>query len=288
MDIRLASHADLPACFALVPRLRESESEFLIALEGGQIVGCAGLLWESWASPCGFPIWIEVVPSHRRQGFGRRLSAAAASLASGETAGLRSLRRIDEGTPQAGFLRSCGYEVVDRTHHFRVALAVFEPQVSGLWERFQRRRGEPQLARAVPLSEAPLDQVAWLLSSLFGGGPRRFLRLIEGEMGDGGEGRIDPECSSVALDNDEVVGVVLVRRSSEREAKVDFRAVSPSRRNGPVNLMLMARSAQQTLAHGYDVFQYQTDARQADSMKLAGRSGGERVATDATFYLRLR
>ncbi len=81
MTVTIARESEAPACLALLPRMRGSTSELLIARRGEAFAGAGAVLWANSFEPPGFHVLIRVMTSSRRHGVGRALIEAAAELA---------------------------------------------------------------------------------------------------------------------------------------------------------------------------------------------------------------
>ena len=87
--------------------LYEHVREFHVALEGDVVVGVCGLriVWASLAEVYA----LAIDPTHRRQGWGKRLVDACV-----DEARQLSIRRLMTLTYEMDFFKGCGFDVVDR------------------------------------------------------------------------------------------------------------------------------------------------------------------------------
>ena len=277
ITIKPALEAELAACLALIPLARGLPVEFLLARNEGRLAGAAAVLWRSWSTPGGFPLMIEVLPDERRRGVGRALVAGAAALVAREAPGLWSAQALDLAGDQAAFLAACGFLPRKRQHHFQVRADEIQARIGRLMARLRARGLVPDDARVVPLAEAPLPEVGWLVSADFGGGPfsaHRRLRQREAMAGDR---------SLVLLVGEEPAAVLLLHREGEI-GFVDIRLVAPGwRRSWPLPLV-MEEMLRRGEADGLKHWRFLSDETNRDTMSLAHRQDAQTLAEQAYFY----
>ena len=282
IEVVPASPAEQPACLALLPEMRGLSCEWLIARRNGAIAGAAGLSWSSWNRPAGFPLWLHVIPCERRQGVGRSLVAAAVELAAGETGGLWSLKAVEQDSEAAAFLAACGFAIAHRSFTFRMDMVRFDAHMQRIVERLRRHGRIPAELRVVSLREAPLRDVAWMVSAAFASGPAQLLAALRRGLGQAENNGVDPDRSVVVMADDTVAGALLYRFNGGH-CLIEANAVAPAWRNGCVNALQLAAATRNALTAGASSFQYDCDEDVIDSINLARRNGGERIATKALF-----
>lgn len=285
ITVALAEEREAAACLALLPDAQGLPAELLIARRGGEFAGAAALIWRNWSQPAGFPITVQVLPADRRKGVGRSLVAAAVSLAAGETPGLWSLSPTAEDGAAAAFMGACGFVVQRRQHHF---LADIAPLLDHLRPQVRRLRSHghvPAEARIVPLAEAPLEEVGWLVSAEFGGGPVRALQRLE-RRGVNGAARSRSERSMVALQGDRVAGVLLCG-VKDGVGVVDGWITAPAWRNGWPNLLLFEAVLSRSQDDGLEEFRFHCDDAATHTLSLAKRCAATEVARSGLYYYAL-
>lgn len=277
-----ASPAEQAACLALLPEARGLAPELLIARLDGEVAGAAAISWASWNDPPGFPLTIQVIPDARRKGVGRRLAEEAITLATGETAALLSLRPVPVESEAAAFLRACGFVEQRRTLTFDVRGTGFYGQISRIVERLRRHGRIPEAARILSLRDAPLEDVARVVSVGLARGSASLLALLRSGLREMQAGGIDPDKSVVVMEGDAVAGALLYRLHDGR-CLVEANVVAPAWRNGYVNALQLAAAAQNAFVSDAAGFQFDCDEDVVDSINIARRNGGELVATKALF-----
>jgi GNAT superfamily N-acetyltransferase len=284
LTVSRATEAEAPACLALLPQAHRMPAEFLIARQDGRLAGAAALMWRSWATPSGFPVSVEVLAEHRRQGVGRRLLADAVAWASGEADGLWSLEPQALDGPAAAFLEACGFRLARRQHHFEASGDVLRENVAPALARLRRHGRIPADARVVPLAEAPLGEVSWLVSAQFGGGPFRSLQNLRRRVTQRGVSTGD--LSQVVLHGDKVVGVLLARLD-HGIAVIDGRVVAPGSRGDWAGALQLDAVLGLGPRLGLDTFRFHCDDDVRDTLSLARRSDARELAQKGLFYYAL-
>jgi GNAT superfamily N-acetyltransferase len=284
VTITRAREPEVPAALALLPEARQMPAELLLARIGGRLAGAAAVMWRSWASPGGFPIQVQVVPDLRRQGVGRRLVEAAIDLAQGESPGLWSLEPEAVDGPAASFLQACGFTIRRRQQNFQATGQALRENVTPLLRRMAARGRVPADARVVPLAEAPLDAVSWLVSAEFGGGPFRALQNLAGRIAERGVSTED--ISQVVLQGGEVAAVLLARMD-HGVAVIDARVVAPAARGGWAGALQLDEILHLGLKRGIAEFRFQCDDDVSDTLAIARRSGARELGQKAFFYYAL-
>ena len=272
-----ASESEAPACLALLPQLKGAPAEFLIAREDGVLAGAAGLAWRSWSDPPGMPLSIEVLPLARRRGVGRRLFEAAAALAAGETQGLWSPRPSAPDSVEALFLQACGFRRQRRRMHFESSTDALLDHVRPLAERLQATGRLPPDARIVPAAEAPLDELGWLVSAEFGGGPFEAADLLRHKSANAADRSLALICGQT------LIGAVMWR-IEDGVGVVEALLVAPGWRGGWPNLVLLQAGLERGKGEGYETFRFDCDETVLHTMELARRCGAREVARADLYY----
>ncbi len=279
--VTLAREAEAPACLALLPDLKGGEAELLIGRCDGAFAGAAALSWWDWAKPAGFPLALQVLPAWRRKGVGRSLVTAAASLASGETAGLWAMRPMAEDGAAAAFLRACGFSARRRIHHFIADVDVLLEHVAPLANRLRAQGRAPADGRIMSLADAPLEETAWLLQAEIGGDLAQVLqRLRRRAEAEAGSRR---ERSLVAMQGDRVAGLLLCT-VRDGVGVVEAWVVAPGWRNGWAGPALLETILVRGRADAFEAFRFDCDETVSFTMKLARRCAADEVAVNATYY----
>jgi GNAT superfamily N-acetyltransferase len=283
LTIEPAGEAEAPAALALLPAARGIKSELLIARRGATLIGAAAIGWRPGGKPEGLPVDIEVLPGHRRQGVGRALAARAAALAAEEADGLWSLRLVAPESDAARFLERCGFAPRRRELHFQAAVGKLLEHLTPLADALRARGRIPQEARVVDLTEAPLEEIAWMVSADLGGGPFEAAERLRRRFG--GEAESEDR-SLVALCGERVAGVVLWR-AKDGQALVDGRVVSRADRNGWANLILLEAGLRRCEADGLSELRFHCEDTVSDTLRLAQRCDAELVETRLGYRLEL-
>ncbi|MDB5435602.1 MAG: hypothetical protein JWR47_1859 [Phenylobacterium sp.] len=284
VSVDLAGEAEVPACLALLPEARHSPAEFLIARHDGRLAGAAAVIWQSWAKPGGFPLRVHVMPAMRRQGVGRRLMAEAVGMTAGEAEGLWSLEPEPLESPAAAFLQACGFGLARRQHHFQASGEALDGAIAPLVARLRARGRIPAEARVVSLSEAPMEEVGWLVSAEFGGGPFRTLHNLRQRATR--QGVSTEDLSQVVLLGTKVAAVLL-GRMDHGVAVIDARVVAPDARGDWAGALQLDAILRWGLPRGVREFRFHCDDDVRDTLSLARRCNAREVAKTGLFYYAL-
>ena len=271
------------ACLALLPEVWNVPVELIAARRDGVLIGAAGLLWESWADPAGFPIAVHVIPEARRQGVGRALVDTALALVDGESDGLWTLGNVAEESEAADFLRGCGFAPQKRITHFEMQGQSFHDHVERIVARLRRNGHIPADARTVALRDAPLDDVARLVAGEFSGGPARLLSRMRRGLAVGDGSGIDFDRSTVVMEGAQVAGALLYHWN-DGDPVIEANVVAPAWRNSYVNALQLQVATKHGLDGGATSFRFDSDETVRDSMNLARRGGARPIKTEARFY----
>ncbi len=279
--VETADEGEAAAALALTPQARGFDCEMLLARRGDRLLGAAAIAWRSWSDPAGFPFWVHVLPAARRQGVGRRLVEGALARVRGESPGLWSMHPQDPDAEGALFLEACGFEAARRQHFFEADVEAMLAVVEPLGRRWSGR-GEPQDAIAtVGLDAAPLEELGWLVSAEFGGGPLGALQRLQRRTRR--QARDADDRSVVLLHGDAVAGVMLCRLVEGRYV-VEGRVIAPLWRNRWPNLVLLQETARRARDEGVTRFRFHCDSDVADTLKLARRCGADETSIRVLHY----
>jgi len=279
--VTLASDQEARACLALLPEARDAPAELLIARRGRAFAGAAALLWQSGATPAGFPTAIHVVPEQRRQGVGRELLGAAADLAAEETIGLWSMTPVAEQSDAARFMYACGCVPKRRERHFEAAVDALLDVVAPKADRMRARGHVPNDLRIQGLADAPLEEVGWVVSSGLGGDQGATLSALRRRAPGGSEHAGDR--SSLVIREGRVWGVILWR-VVDGVGVVDARVVHATCRGAWPNVVLLEAGLRRARDEGVSRFRFHCDDTVRDTLSLARRCAAVETETKATWY----
>ena len=275
VSIEAASDSDLARCLTLMPTMAGADVEHLVARQRGEIVGAAAIEWQERFDLPGFLLDIHVVPWARRQRIGTALCDAALALAHGETSGLWSNAAHDAGTPAERFLLQCGFTPGRRYFFFTAVLADYRGYVTQIAERVRTRRREHGIG-LIPLRSAPLEEVAWLITSHFSSSPFAMLPNLLA--------RAPSDClSRIAMRDGRVAGVIIARAQDSSVVVVDAWAVHPRDRRGAISPLLLHAALSEAMAAGFTHFDFHCDDLTRDTLGTA-RHGAVLVAQRDRFY----
>jgi GNAT superfamily N-acetyltransferase len=273
--IDLAREWEVPAALALLPESRGLPCEWLIARVDGQLAGAAAIAWRTWGRPGGFPVSIQVVPEMRRRGVGRALVAAAMDLTDEDADGLWSLGMYPIEGGVADFLAACGFVPRRRQLRFEASFQALLDVVAPLAAR--ARKSLSSDARVVPLKDAPLEEIGWLLAREFGGGPFRVLHGLRRRA------IAEDDRSQAMLDGEDLAGAILWH-VVDGVAQVDGRVVAQRWRGGWTNLLLLEAGLVAGLAEGLTRMRFHCDDTVRDTISLARRCGADELESGAYYY----
>lgn len=284
LSIALATEAEAPACLALIPEVRNQPAALLVARRGAALVGAAGLIWKSATKPGGLPLMVQVAPAARRQGVGRALFAAARDLADGESPGLWSIEPLEAESAAAAFADACGFRRARRQRFFEADVEALAGQVEPLAARLRARDRIPRDARVIALAEAPLEEVSWLVSQHFGGGPRQALQRLQGRLAERSISTEDH--SKVVLEGDRIAAVLL-ERMDRGVGVIDAWVVVPGWRGGWPNALLLEAAVKRGRNHGVRTFRFHCDEDVQETLLLAQRCGARELPAKDLYYYAL-
>ena len=218
-------------------------------------------------------------------GVARALLQEATVLAAKDTEGFWSASPVHADSDAAGFMQACGFHPRRSTHYFRARFDVFSQHLTPLLNRLKAHGRIPQNARLAPLSEAPLEDISWLVSTEFGGGPFRTLHGLQ-RRSQGAIAELNDR--SVALLHDEEVAGVMLWKVEDRDGRptavVEARVVAPRWRNGWPNLVMLESVIVQGQAEGLAEFIFHCDDTVRDTLSLARRSAAVEIDQNSLYY----
>lgn len=241
-------------------------AELLVAATGEELVGVAAVAWV----PGGFRVLLHVQEGWRCKGVGRRLIAAVAASAAGETASLRPWSPLQEDDVAVSFLQAVGFRTTQRLLVFETDAARFGAAMTALLGRLAARM--PAGLGLVTLEAAPADSLIRLLSEHFHQLPHHAASLVMPGMPHG----YDRNLSLVLMRDGAAVGAMLCQ-SKPDHLLVDVNLVIPALRQGPANLMLLEAMARRARAAGVTTFRFSCEEHVRDTIGLARRSGARRL-----------
>jgi hypothetical protein len=179
-------------------------------------------------------------------------------------------------------MAACGFEARSRRHHFEGEVQALLDNITPLLERL-RRRAAFEAPAIVPLAQAPLEELGWLVSRELGGGPMGALARLR-RLTRPGSGALDR--SQVAMIDEEVAGVILWRLEADGAAAVEARVVASRWRGGPINLLLLEAGLLGGKAQGVTRVRFHCDDGVADTLSLARRARAEELSVLTSYYYR--
>lgn len=284
--IETASPQSLPAALALIAPVNHPDSIVLTARDvNGVLAGAAGILWQSWGRPPGFPCWVHVLPDVRRGGIGTALVREMIERATGETAGLWGARALVEDSPAHHFACSLGFEKVGKQLVFKANSGRFLAETSRIIERLRRGNRIPANAEARSLTKEILPTLAPLLLAELDTVPRDIERqMLVSLDGDPATSPVDCNRSRVLHWNGEVIGALLSRRLPDGSSSaIICNVVAPQYRRGWANALLLESTTRAGVDDGCPQFQFDCADTHRDTIGLARRCDAELVRTESLF-----
>jgi len=272
VTIAPACKATLPSILALLPGAVDHRASHWAALADGEVVGAASCLWLGVHNPPGFAGQLFVRPAWRRRGIGRALVDAMATAATGETDGLWSLDRHADDSDAAAFLAHVGFAPAQRDLHFRMSMSGFLAHMDAIVTRLRKAGRIPANATTPTLREAPLDHTAMLVADQFRQPPARVRQRLELALVDPATANLDPDVSTVVIENGRVVGTLLTAIVDDA-AHIDCNIVAQDRRRSWVNALQLHTATSRALSRAAHI-DFHCDEAVRDSVNLARRAGG--------------
>lgn len=274
--IRPAAAGDWQALRMLLPNAvhHNCGCEMAVAVEAktGFAIGAVALSPLMRTKPHPGPrVALHVVPPWRRRGVGRQLLRWADRAAGRRGAqalyawsSLEADSQLEKIWKYLGFNQSQSHPLTE------VDAAKTVSHLQQIFDRIQRKRPIPELARIVPLGAVDPAQVIRLHLEYLGGNEALILDRLRGSAPE----RFDLHLSQTLLMNQQVQGLALVRRISANSIFIEGNVLHPTLRKGWANLWLKFESAKVCLAAGISTFVYETFAQHADSLKFSRRVDG--------------
>lgn len=241
-------------------------AELFVAAGPDGLVGAGAVAWV----PRGFRVLLLVEEGWRRRGVGRRLVAAMAASATGETARLQPWAPVAEGDGAVAFLEAVGFVTTQRLLVFETDAVRFGASMTALLHRLAGRGAGDALAGLdlAALGAAPPGPLIRLIATHFDQLPDHVAWLVT----PGAPWGYDRDLSLVLMQGGEAVGAMLCR-TEPGHLLVDVNVVAPALRQGPANLMLLEAMARRARAAGVTTFRFSCEAHVRDTIGLARRSG---------------
>ncbi|MGH6987430.1 MAG: GNAT family N-acetyltransferase [Caulobacteraceae bacterium] len=279
--MKRADESEAAACLALIPEAQGLPAILAIARRGGELAGAAALCWRSWQEPSGFPASIHVLPSHRRRRVGRALFTWCTDRIRGEAGGLWTFAPVPLTGPRAGFCDALGLRPEKTVRHFTGGIAALLANLAPVAER-RRSRGHAGSAFAfAPLGEQNAEDVGWLVSAEFGGGPISALHRLRRRAANGPPA--GPDRSFVAMADGRIAGVVMWR-IEEGAAVIDAQVVARRWRRSALNLLMMEEGLKRGLAENLSEIRFFCEAGNSDTLGLARRCGAAEAPPTALWF----
>lgn len=277
-----ADAATLPACLALLPATADPGAQHWAALIDGEIAGAGAMQWRGQNTPPGFGVTVFVRDGARRRGVGRALLAAMAAAADGETDGLWSADRYRDDAPAAAFLARCGFVAGQRDVHARMPMQGFLTHIEAIVARLEKARRIPAGVAMPTLRDAPLERIAMLVATGIGQQPAQILARLQLSLVDPAAANLDPDVSTMIVEDGTVVGVLLVAMTGDI-ASIDCNVVVPRRRRSYVNALQLCVASRRAAPRATWI-DYYSDSRVADTMNVAARGGGDIRFSEARYW----
>ena len=284
--IEPAEQSALAACFAVVPELAAPDAVMFVARDNdGTLAGVGGMVWQSWGSPPGFPVWVRVLPDRRKAGIGRALLGRIAAEARGELDSLWAIKPLESDGDAAKFALAFGAHCERRHLYFegdaRNFLAYSEPVIAALVQRGRI----PAAAAVLPLEQGPLEEVGHLVSAELRMAPPMIAGMLAASAaGDPATAPIDRARSCVLMVEGTLAGALLSRRLAGRNASyVVCNVIAPAWRGGWANALLLDQFTRTTIAAG--CFRIALDCGEdvRDTIGLTRRSGAETTRIEGQY-----
>lgn len=274
--------ASLPAILAMLPQSASHRTCHWGGFADEQIVAAGSLHWQGQFDPAGFTARVFVRPAWRRRGIGRQLLAVIAAAAEGETDGLWSAEHHADDTDAAAFLAALGFAPAQRDLHFQMSGLGFVTHMDAIVDRLRRAGRIPDDVATPTLRDAPLAATAQLVADEFRQPPARVLRQLELARHDPVAARLNPDVSTVVIEQGQVVGVLLAAIDGD-VGRIDCNVVAPHRRRSWVNVVQLQVTTRRGLAFATHIA-FHCDAQLRDSVNLATRAGGQLMFSAARYW----
>jgi GNAT superfamily N-acetyltransferase len=230
----------------------------------------------------GFRSQCRVLPAFRRRGIGQALMARLGTEAQQwGVAHLHSWTGYPEGA-QAEFLKSLGGHAGLGMHHFMGDTAATLPMCRRLVTALIDHRRVPPACRLLPMADSPLDAVALLYCSQFGGSPAAARQLIDQvlaqEMG---------RALSYALWDGNMVAGFLLGGAGADMPEVKYWATDPTIRTGWPAALLLDAFVAKLASLGIERARYHCNDKTRATLNVARKTGAVLAAVFQTYVLDL-
>lgn len=280
LELKPATRSTEDLCAAMLSDLWGRTCDLYLATIGGGAVGAAAIGWRMSGEPPAMPIQVHVMPAFRRRGIGRALLQCIEALVEEEARSLTAFAMVEEASEAAAFATACGFEEARRVQHFRMGPEVIVPRLRALAARFDARTGA-RAYRVVPLTQAPLDQIALDVARTFGGLQPELLELLRGSATAATE--IDLDNSVAVLDGTRVAGALaLIWKDEQPEVELDY--VHPDYRGTAVHLLQLLAAFENGMAAGATSVTFRADDTVRDTLNIARRGGATPIRTEVHMW----
>ena len=280
--IRRAFDHEARACRLMMPGIvgpfQAPDLWVAVDRETGLLVGAAGVAWHLVSDPAGFPVYIHVLPSLRRQGIGRALVEMVAKACRDDTARLNSWFDVAADSEGAAFLAATGFEMTRQVFHYEAAGAAFYDRIKVIYDRLAKagKTAGPVPASFLWRKRRPRAVAVLVADHLPSASVAAVTQMARGA------GRHDPERSVVLQDAETVLGVLLYSWNAA-DPLIDCWVVAPAARGTAANLMLVEAATRNGLVGGANRFRFSCTDDVHDTIKLAQRGGARLTETKLRF-----
>lgn len=241
-------------------------------------IGVCAIAWRVFGTPPGFPLHVHVSERARREGIGRALVRAAATLCRDDTARFHSWDALEERSEAEAFARAVGFTLHRRTLYFEADLAACKALVEPVHGRLREYGAIPVNAEVVALRDAPAREVARLVSETFESPNDHVLANVQRDA----PGGFDLDYSFVLLLDGAVCGALL-QRCIGGIPQVEVSVIAPALRLGWAPVLLLREAVRRGIAAGAQHIRFRCEDGVLDTINLARRTSA-RLARTAVEY----
>lgn len=270
----------MPSCLALLAPIAKPSAVVFDARteEGRHLVGAGGILWESWGRPPGFPIWVTVLPEHRRRGIGRLLLRQLVEIASGETDSLWAAAPLLQSCGSTAFAMQTGFETAYRHIFFKADLAPFGAKMRAIVRQLEKRGSIPAGLTITPLAQNNCEDVVVLVMKELENAPIDLPSAIRSATAGHLDARVNPNLSLVANLNGQIIGVLLVRNlQNAHSVQIVANVVKTGFKRTWLQPMLLEATTLNCLTAGFQHFEFDCGEDVRDTIGLAKRGNADLV-----------
>jgi GNAT superfamily N-acetyltransferase len=230
----------------------------------------------------GFRSQCRVLPAFRRRGIGRALTARlGAEVLQWGVTHLHSWAGHRDGA-EVDFLKSVGGQAGLGMHHFvgdtAVSFSICRRLVTALIDH----RRVPPACRLLPMADAPLDAVALLYCSQFGGSPTAARQMIEQVMAQ----EMGRSLSYALWDGNMVAGFLLGGAGADMP-ELKYWVTDPTIRTGWPAIMLLDAFLAKLSTLGIQRVRYHCNDKTQATLNAARKTGAVLEAVFHTYVLDL-